>query len=294
MTVYGWQIVCLVARYKSISAVAKMHNLTPSTVSHMVKKIEEEVGYPLFIRNQNKFDLTDDGKALFPFITNLINAKNVLDEEILFLRDKLSSSVCIATYNTVINNYLTDIFKAFNKKQPLVNIIIRQSNDVQIKKWLDNHEINLAVVFNSYFNNSTFIPLHRIPVVCFTSEKFFPENGHFMSKNDLEKLPIILRTENFDRETNQILANYNIVPKSIIRIDNDESCYELIRQGYGFRITASFAYLGKEGLNQYELINAPSRTLGIITNDQTVYSPAVNLFQKEIINYFSSNNLLNV
>lgn len=294
MTVYAWQIVCMVARHKSISAVAKMHNLTPSTISHMIKKIEKEIGYPLFIRDQNKFDLTDDGKALYPFITNLINAKNVLDEEILFLRDKLSSSVCIATYNTVINNYLTDIFKAFNKKQPLVNIIIRQSNDVQIKKWLDNHEINLAVVFNSYFNNSTFIPLHRIPVVCFTSEKFVPENGHFMSKNDLEKLPIILRTENFDRETNQILASYNIVPKSIIRIDNDESCYELIRQGYGFRITASFAYLGKEGLNHYELINAPSRTLGIITNDQTVYSPAVNLFQKEIINYFSSNNLLNV
>ena len=115
-----------------------------------------------------------------------------------------------------------------------------------------------------------------------------------MSKNDLERRPIILRTENFDHETNQILASYNIVPKSIIRIDNDESCYELIRQGYGFRITASFSYLGKDGLNQYELINAPSRTLGIITNDQTVYSPAVNLFQKEIINYFSGNNLMNV
>ena len=115
-----------------------------------------------------------------------------------------------------------------------------------------------------------------------------------MTAEDLRDMPIILRTENFDRETNYVLSNAGIPFNSVFRIDNDESCYEYIRQGFGFRITAAITYPQDDQIKMYPIENAPYRTIGLITVFPQYISPTVNLFRKEVISFFSDNNLMNV
>ena len=79
-------------------------------------------------------------------------------------------------------------------------------------------------------------------MVCFTPKDYAPRNGVSMTSEDLRDMPIILRTGNFDKESDSILSAAGIPFDSVFRIDNDESCYEYIRQGFGFRITASITY----------------------------------------------------
>ena len=50
MSLYSWNVIATVAEHHSISQAANILNLTPSAVSHMVKKVEDGVGYALFIR----------------------------------------------------------------------------------------------------------------------------------------------------------------------------------------------------------------------------------------------------
>ena len=45
---------------------------------------------------------------------------------------------------------------------------------MQIKHWMESGEIDLAIVFNSYYNAASFIPLHRTPMVCFYSQGLCP------------------------------------------------------------------------------------------------------------------------
>ena len=72
MSLYSWNVIATVAEHRSISQAAYAMNLTPSAVSHMVKKTEEDLGYPVFIRERNRFDLTDNVRALLPYIQNYI------------------------------------------------------------------------------------------------------------------------------------------------------------------------------------------------------------------------------
>ena len=58
MSLYSWNVIATVAEHHSISQAANILNLTPSAVSHMVKKVEDGVGYALFIRERNHFELT--------------------------------------------------------------------------------------------------------------------------------------------------------------------------------------------------------------------------------------------
>lgn len=294
MSLYSWNVVAMVAEHHSISQAANILNLSPSAVSHMVKKVEEGVGYPLFIRERNHFELTSNGKTLLPYIQNYLKSGTALQEEALRLKNSVEGSVHLAAYNNVIRNWLPAILKRFHEKYPNIKISIRQSNDVQIMQWMESGEIDLAIVFNSYYNASSFIPLHKTPVVCFTPKEYAPRNGTYMTAEDLRDMPIILRTENFDRETNYVLSNAGIPFNSVFRIDNDESCYEYIRQGFGFRITAAITYPQDDQIKMYPIENAPYRTIGLITVFPQHISPTVNLFRKEVISFFSDNNLMNV
>ena len=232
----------MVAEHRGITPAANLLNLSPSAVSHMVKKAEEELGYPLFLRERGSLTLTDNGRALLPYIQNYLKAGSALQEETQRLKDSVEGAVHIAAYNNVIRNWLPAILKRFHEKYPNIKISIRQSNDVQIKQWIAGGEIDVAIVFNSYFNAPSFIPLHRTPVVCFTPGDYVPRDGVCMTAQDLRDLPVILRAEDFDQETNAILSGAGIPLDSVFRIDNDESCYEFIRQGFGFRITAAITY----------------------------------------------------
>lgn len=294
MSLYSWSVIAMVAEHRGITPAANRLNLSPSAVSHMVKKAEEELGYPLFLRERGSLTLTDNGRALLPYIQNYLKAGSALQEETQRLKDSVEGAVHIAAYNHVIRNWLPAILKRFHEKYPSIKISIRQSNDVQIKQWLSGGEIDVAIVFNSYFNAPSFIPLHRTPVVCFTPGDYIPRDGVCMTAQDLRDLPVILRAEDFDHETNTILSDAGIPLDSVFRIDNDESCYEFICQGFGFRITAAITYPQDDRIRRYPLENAPYRTIGLITAFPQHISPAVNLFRKETISFFVDSNLMNV
>lgn len=294
MSFYSWNVIAKVAEHRGITQAANLLNLSPSAVSHMVKKVEEELGYPLFLRERGALTLTDNGRALLPYVQNYLKAGSALQEESQRLKDSVEGTVHIAAYNHVIRNWLPAILKRFHEKYPNIRISIRQSNDVQIKQWIAGGEIDVAIVFNSYFNAPSFIPLHRTPVVCFTPGDYVPRDGVCMTAQDLRDLPVILRAEDFDQETNAILSGAGIPLDSVFRIDNDESCYEFIRQGFGFRITAAITYPQDDRIRRYPLENAPYRTIGLITAFPQYISPAVNLFRKETISFFADNNLMNV
>jgi len=231
---------------------------------------------------------------LLPYIQSYLKAGSALQEETQRLKNSVEGAVHIAAYNHVIRNWLPAILKRFHEKYPNIKISIRQSNDVQIKQWLSSGEIDVAIVFNSYFNAPSFIPLHRTPVVCFTPGDYIPRDGVCMTAQDLRDLPVILRAEDFDHETNTILSDAGIPLDSVFRIDNDESCYEFICQGFGFRITAAITYPQDDRIRRYPLENAPYRTIGLITAFPQHISPAVNLFRKETISFFVDSNLMNV
>lgn len=190
MSLYSWNVIATVAEHHSISQAANILNLTPSAVSHMVKKVEDGVGYALFIRERNHFELTSSGKALLPYIQNYLKSGNALVEEALRLKNSVTGSVHIAAYNNVIRDWLPSILQQFHQKYPNIKVSIRQANDMQIKHWMESGEIDLAIVFNSYYNAASFIPLHRTPMVCFTPKDYAPRNGVSMTSEDPGTCPL--------------------------------------------------------------------------------------------------------
>lgn len=61
----GVRTFCVAARHSSFRLAAEDLSITPSAVSHQIKKLEEELGVKLFERRGRALELSDDGHTLF-------------------------------------------------------------------------------------------------------------------------------------------------------------------------------------------------------------------------------------
>jgi LysR family glycine cleavage system transcriptional activator len=68
------------ARHGSFQRAAQELHVTPTAISHQVKRLEEYLGTQLFVRKNRTVDLTEDGRALAARLDELFSAlEDVLD-----------------------------------------------------------------------------------------------------------------------------------------------------------------------------------------------------------------------
>lgn len=166
MNIYPWYIFITVAEQKSFIKAASELNISPSSVSHAIAKLESECGYPLFIRNRNSIALTSSGQGLLPFVRQFLNCDNALTQEISKLKSIQSGGVKVAAFHSATLLWLPETIKDFRAEYPGVQIIMRQSGDKDINQMIQNGEIDLAIVSKEAIGpNVPFLPLHQTPVV---------------------------------------------------------------------------------------------------------------------------------
>src|SRR6185369_8307386 len=85
------------ARLGSLKAGAAELGVTAGAVSHHVKQLEAEIGKPLFVRRNNRIELTRDGKQLFdqvaPALKSIARASDAIRMEGRVVTMNISSSL---------------------------------------------------------------------------------------------------------------------------------------------------------------------------------------------------------
>lgn len=64
MANFSYEIFAQVVTTKNFGQAAKILNVTPSAVSHAISQLENELGFPLFIRNRTGVEITPDGQQI--------------------------------------------------------------------------------------------------------------------------------------------------------------------------------------------------------------------------------------
>jgi len=78
----------------SFSRAADELCLTKGAISHQIKRLEEELGFNVFIRNPSHIDLTEKGRKLWH--TSQASLKSI-EKEIVSLREDDSTRITIGT-----------------------------------------------------------------------------------------------------------------------------------------------------------------------------------------------------
>ncbi|MEM8749009.1 MAG: LysR substrate-binding domain-containing protein [Pseudomonadota bacterium] len=160
---------------RAADAVAK----TQSAVSMQIKKLEDTVGKPLFLRHGRSIELTGDGRKLVPYAREIIDASTralaAFDDASLqgFVRLGITDDYC--------ERFLPSILGEFSRTNPLVEAEVFCGPTSQIKTLVDSGKIDVALVTHNEAGTSSQL-VRKEPLLWVT--------GQDVSPHKLDPLPV--------------------------------------------------------------------------------------------------------
>lgn len=132
----------IAARTLSFTLAAQELNMSQSAVSHRMKKLEQQLGFKLFIRKTRQLALTPEGERLK--ITVSLSFDNIYTELNDITHDELSGELYIGTSNGFASYWLMPRLARFQQRYPNLDIRIQAQNNAYD---FDYEPIDIAIYY---------------------------------------------------------------------------------------------------------------------------------------------------
>tara|TARA_R110000868_G_scaffold1772_1_gene14118 strand:+ start:1693 stop:2616 length:924 start_codon:yes stop_codon:yes gene_type:complete len=110
------------SRQGSFSVAANRLNLTPAAVSAAIKRLEQQINFPLFVRSTRSLRLTGEGETFLAKTTQALELLQDGISEIMSTRGQLSGLIQLAAPSDLGRNLLLDWIAEFTEQHPLVKV----------------------------------------------------------------------------------------------------------------------------------------------------------------------------
>lgn len=113
------------ARHMSFTQAASELNVTQTAISHQIKRLEEELGVKLFIRQNRALSLTPEAKEYLPGIRAAFNDLRLATDRLLRKDD--SNVLTVSTLASFAAKWLLPRMSAFQEAHPGIDVRITTS-----------------------------------------------------------------------------------------------------------------------------------------------------------------------
>jgi DNA-binding transcriptional LysR family regulator len=170
-----------IAETGSFTRAADVVFKTQSAVSMQMKRLEERIGRPIFVRDGRASKLTEDGERLLDYARRIVKL-NV--EALAAFDDKeLSGRVRLGVPDDYADRYLPEIMARFSRAYPGVELTVICEPSVDLLQRIDANGIDLAIVTNCE---------HMRPAETFRRERLLWVTSSRHSTHKEEPLPLAL------------------------------------------------------------------------------------------------------
>jgi DNA-binding transcriptional LysR family regulator len=134
-----------VAREGTFSRAAAKLFRTQSAISQSIRKLEAEIGEPLFDRSSRDGLLTDAGRVLQEYGERLLNLRDSAQEALIELRELQKGKLAIAA-NEFTALYLLPVLAEFRRLHPMIKITVQRALGSHIPDDVLRHKSEFGVL----------------------------------------------------------------------------------------------------------------------------------------------------
>ena len=145
MEISQLEVFLAVAREGGFSRAAEKLYRTQSAVSQAIRKLEGEIGEPLFDRSTREGVMTDAGHVLQEYAERLLNLRENAREALGELRE-LQKGKLVVGANEFTALYLLRVLAEFRRLHPAIRIVVQRSLGSQIPDDLRRHNCEFGVL----------------------------------------------------------------------------------------------------------------------------------------------------
>lgn len=139
------EVFLAVSREGRFSRAAEKLYRTQSAVSQTIRKLEEEIGEPLFDRSSREGLLTDAGEVLKEYAERLLNLRNDAQEALVELRQLHKGKLVVAA-NEFTSLCLLPMLGEFRRVHPMIKITVQRALGSHIPDSVLRHSCELGVL----------------------------------------------------------------------------------------------------------------------------------------------------
>lgn len=129
----------------SFSKAADVLNITQPSLSQYIKKIERQVGIPLFDRSNNDLRLTDAGRVYIETGRKVLDLEHQMEGKIADLRSYKIGSLIIGAAPYRAASMLPVIASKFQDVHPGMHLIVREGTTAELAEGMEHGEYDLAL-----------------------------------------------------------------------------------------------------------------------------------------------------
>lgn len=117
---------------RSMTDAAKMLSVTQSAVSKIVKELQTEIGFPLFVRRQGGLEPSAEGLALYAEVERTFTGIDRIGRAADRIRQRHFGQLRIVAMSAVTSYFMAKVVRAFRATRPGVSIAIETYNSPEV------------------------------------------------------------------------------------------------------------------------------------------------------------------
>jgi DNA-binding transcriptional LysR family regulator len=173
-----------VAMFKNVSHAANKLCLSQPTLTHNMKKLEENLGVQLLVRTSTGVKTTEYGDLLLEQAQMMQRIYENTLSKLALIKARQVQSLRMGTGHAWWHMFVRDSFNTYRTLHPTVNIHIDQGNHLRLMDLLLGGDIDLFIGHEIQGLNSragiTFVPLFSV------TDSLFVRRGHPLGNNVID------------------------------------------------------------------------------------------------------------
>lgn len=274
-----FQTVC---RYGSITKAAEELFVSQPTISFCLKELEDEFGVKLFHRRHNRLQLTVEGQFFLDKVNYILQSVDSLAKQMKDMGNN-HNHVKIAVPAMISTFLFPQMFNAYNKLYPNVELEMLETGSLQARKLVDANSVDLGITIldNVVADSYNVMPLVSTELVFCVSKAHPLADRKRISFKELADEHIIL----FKADSYQNI----FIKRAFSEVGVDPKILLYSSQLYTVK---EFLSYGNAGAFLYRQVAEMDKDLVCIPIDQPIIQDIVLIWSKSGSLYSDSENFI--
>ena len=213
---------------------------TQSAMTHLVNKLEAELGCTLLVRSSHGVRLSEEGEHLLPYIQNYLAASDALRQEAAAQGEQYSRILRIGCFASIARARLPELLQKFRKLHPEIKVDVLVGG-YELAAALEEERVHIALVEESCGRGFYWTPLTDAPLVAVVPPDFPWTEGTISLDRLLQ--------ETFLSCPEQYVTR--LLPPDTTRLEvtasDDAAILSMVAAGLGVSVLSAFSLAGYEG-----------------------------------------------
>lgn len=279
MDIKKFQLFADVAETQNFTRSGERMGYTQSGVSHILKSLETEMGFPLFIRSKQGVRLTKNAETVLPLVRSLLSRYEILEQTVNDLNGLETGKLVIATYSSISVNWMPPIIHRFQEVYPGIDISLMEGGADDIVGWLNDDIADFGFVSHRNMESLEWISLCEDPLVAVLPKDYPPPASGLFPIREFEGKCFIISAMGTDYDIHYALEASGVKPDMRFSATDDHTIIAMVANKLGVSILPQLMLSNYEDqVSSYLLEPYFSRDLGIAVKSRASMSPAAAKF----------------